>query len=185
MASAVDICKRALEKLGAATITALSEDSREARACNRVYETVRDSLLRAHPWNFAIERTSLAAHTDAPAWGYARKYQLPSDCLKLVRIKDDPDYRLEGRYIHTDEAAPLYIAYIKRVEDPEQFDALFVEAFASRIAAELAEEITQSNTKKQTVIEDAKAAIREAKRVDAQENPPEDAGDTDWWDARL
>lgn len=185
MASEVTICKRALEKLGAATIAALSEDSREARACNRVYETLRDSTLRAHPWNFACTRDSLAAHVDAPAWGYDYKYLLPSDCLKLVSVKDDPAYELEGRYILTDASAPLYIRYIKKVEDPEQFDALFVEALAARIAAELAEELTQSNTKKQTAMEDARAAMREAKRVDAQENPPVDLGDTDWWYARL
>ena len=56
MASEVDICNRALSKLGAARITSLTEDSVNARACNAMYESVRDAELRAHPWNFAMKR---------------------------------------------------------------------------------------------------------------------------------
>lgn len=189
--SDVDICKRALVKLGADTITSLGEDKREARACNRVYDTCRDALLRAHPWNFAIARTNLAADPTAPDWGYDYKFQLPSDCLKLLEVREDDgaaittEYQLEGRMILSDHAGPLYIRYIFQETNPAQFDSLFVEALASKIAFELAEELTQNNQKKITAGEDLKMAMREAKRIDAQENPPEDNGDTDWWDARL
>ena len=54
MPSVVDICNEAMDLLGAATITALTENSKEARLCNRRFPTVRDQVLRAHPWNTAI-----------------------------------------------------------------------------------------------------------------------------------
>ena len=59
MPSVVDICNEAMDLLGAATITALTENSKEARLCNRRFETVRDQVLRAHPWNAAITRKAL------------------------------------------------------------------------------------------------------------------------------
>ena len=61
MASEVDIANRALQKLGAESIVSLTQDSENARACNLCYEPIRDAELRAHPWNFAIKRASLAA----------------------------------------------------------------------------------------------------------------------------
>ena len=59
MPSVVDICNEAMDLLGAATITALTENSKEARLCNRRFETVRDAVLRAHTWNVAITRAEL------------------------------------------------------------------------------------------------------------------------------
>ena len=61
MPSVVDICNEAMDLLGAATITALTENSKEARLCNRRFSTVRDATLRSHSWNCAIARADLAA----------------------------------------------------------------------------------------------------------------------------
>ena len=54
MATEVSICSNALRKLGDDPITSLTEDTERARLCNAFYNTARDSLLRSHPWNFAI-----------------------------------------------------------------------------------------------------------------------------------
>ena len=51
MASVVQICNSALNQLGASSITALTENSKNARICNERYETVRDAVYRSHPWN--------------------------------------------------------------------------------------------------------------------------------------
>jgi hypothetical protein len=91
---------------------------------------------------------------------------------------NNKDWQIEGKKILTDDDAPIYIRYIYDVEDPNEFDALFSEALSSKIAMELCEEITQSNSKLQAVSEMYKAAIREARRINAIENvaakPPED-----------
>lgn len=57
--TSVDICNAALIKVGAETITALSDNNKRARACNERYADIRDVVLAAHPWNFAIGRTQL------------------------------------------------------------------------------------------------------------------------------
>ena len=84
MASVVDICNRALQKLGAESITSLTQNTENARACNSCFEFLRDAELRAHPWNFAIKRAQLAADLTPPEFGYDLRYQLPSDYLRLL-----------------------------------------------------------------------------------------------------
>ena len=86
MPSVVDICNEAMDLLGAATITSLTENSKEARLCNRRFETVRDAVLRAHPWNAAIARADLAQDSATPAFGFSFQYTLANDpyCLRVV-----------------------------------------------------------------------------------------------------
>ena len=86
MPSVVDICNEALDLLGAATITALTQNSKEARLCNRNYELVRDSVLRAHPWNTAVTRKNLPQDATAPDFGFTYQYTLPTDpfCSRVL-----------------------------------------------------------------------------------------------------
>lgn len=199
MASQTAICNRALTKLGAARILTITDDVKAARELNSMWDIVRDAELRRNLWNFAMARTSLAALADAPAWGFTYQFQLPSDFVRIVQvgefyyISNLTDYRtmpeapfqVEGLRLLTDYTAPLKIRYVQRIEDTAQWDALFVEAFASRLAYECCEAITQSSTKKEEVWMDYKQAIREAKLVDAIENPPEPLPDDAWLLARL
>lgn len=192
MPSAVDICNLALQRLGAKSISSLTEDSTAGRECNRVYEHARDSELRAHPWSFARERVSLAADSTAPAFGYANRYKLPTDYLRILPHNGQRDGRpaqddlqIEGGYILTDDTAPLKIIYIKRVTDPNQFDQTFTDLLVARIARDIGEKVTQSNTKisnAQTLYENAK---QEARKVNAFERPPQLAPQDPWITARL
>jgi hypothetical protein len=190
MASDVDIANRALQKLGAARITSLTEDSVQARACNLCYEPLRDAELRAHPWNFSIKRAQLAADATAPLFGPATAYTLPVDFLRL--LPPDPvtnyntlDWKIEGKKILTDETGALDVRYIYRVTDAGEFDALFIEALSARMAVEMCEELTQSNTKAQLMREDYKSALREARKLNAFENIPAEQQDDTWITARL
>lgn len=183
MASEVEICNRALQRLGSKRIVSLSEDSVAARACTVAYQVVRDAELRAHPWSFAIKRASLAADAVAPDWGKQNAFTLPSDFLRLLPTYAERnglwiDHVIEDGKIYTDETAPLYIRYVYKVTDPNKMDVLFREALAVKLAFELCEELTQSNTKKDGLSVDYKTAIREARRTNAiekiAEQPPED-----------
>lgn len=186
MPSVVDICNEALDLLGAATITALTQNSKEARLCNRNYELVRDAVLRAHPWNVAVTRANLAADATAPAFGFSHQFTLPTDpfCLRVLSFWDsnvDNDiaaydsnvmYKIEGRKILSNEAT-CNIIYIGRVEDTEQFDSLLSSTIAHRLAAETAYAITGSGTVAQTMNALYEQRLREAKSIDAMEGYPE------------
>lgn len=190
MASDVEICNRALQKLGAKRIVSLDDDSPNARACQAAYEPVKRAELRAHPWNFAVQRAELAADATAPAWGRANSFQLPSDCLRILPDypednRNSHDWQIEGRKILTDDTDPIYLRYIYDVTDPNEMDPLFREAVSAKLAIELCEELSQSNTKKDTLRDDYKEIIREARRTNAIENvaaePPQDS----WLSVRV
>lgn len=183
MASTVEIANRALQILGAKRIVSLTEDSRNARAISAAFEPVKRAELRKHPWGFAIKRVQLAADATAPLFTRSNAFPLPSDFIRL--LSPDPevnmadlDWIVEGRSIITNDSAPLDVRYIYDVTDPNLFDTLFRESLAAKLAEQLCEEITQSNTKIATAQAFYKDAIAEARRTNAiekvAEQPPED-----------
>lgn len=192
--SDVSISNLALQKLGAARVVSLTEDSPQARECNACYEAMRDLELRKHRWSFAIVRVALAADATAPDFGPARYFSLPADFLRLLEPDDNENYntldwRIEtkdnGKKIATDSASPLNIRYISRIEDPTLFDAAFVETLACRMAIQMCEKLTQSNTKAAAVAEQYKDALREARRANAIEVVSAESPVDTWVTARL
>ncbi|MFN0043752.1 MAG: hypothetical protein ACKVSF_11145 [Alphaproteobacteria bacterium] len=184
MASQVGIVNAALIKLGEATITSLDENSKPARLANNVFEDLRDAVLQAHPWNFALARAELVADVAGPSWGHAYAYALPAVpayCLRVLAIENAAaDWRVEGRRILTDEGAPLRILYLKQVTDPNEYSALFRECLAARLAAELAEPLKQSVSAAETMRAVYERKLAEARTADAQEGTP-DSIEADAW----
>jgi hypothetical protein len=200
VASQIDIVNWALIKLGSETrITALTDNNKPARIMSPLWDVVRQAELRAHFWSFAIMRASLPSGGTAPTWGYANNFPLPTGYLRMVQVNDiyavpslmdyvqgdNSLYAIEGKNIVTDLGAPLKIRYIADVADPGQFDALYSEGLAAKLAFEACESITQSNTKKAALAEDYKAIIRRAVLTNAIERPPQSIADDSWQIGRL
>lgn len=187
MSSDVQICNVALAMIGEPAILSLTEDSKPGRACNLIYNDIREAVLRDHHWNFAMERVELAQMTSTPSWGYSYQYQLPSDCLKVVRMDpegNDIKFRIEGRKLLTDESS-VYILYVKDVTDPTQFDPLFREALSNRLAAELAVSITGNLELSDYQRNLYTMKLNAARSVDAQEGTPEGLEADLWLNSRL
>lgn len=182
MASDLDICNRALTKLGQKRIAALSEQSVSARTLNANYSLIKLALLRKYVWSCAIKRDALAADAEMVSWGRARSFTLPADWVRMAEDYQEDntlekDWVIEGKKVYTDDTAPLYIRYVSNVLEADM-DSLLVEALACKLAFELCEVITESNTKKASLKDDLKDAINDAKRANAIEKqaelPPED-----------
>jgi hypothetical protein len=186
MASVIDVCNRALDKLGQNPITSLDDGNKAANLCTRSWPIVRDQVLREHPWNFAVKRKILSPSTTLPEWGFAYQHPLPSDCLRLIEIYNmsSDEYVVEGKYILAD-TDKVYIRYITRIEDPNIYDALFVDLVALRLAFEMVEGLTQSTTKKDWLWEEYKDALTRTKKADGQENPPVSFETDPWLSARY
>lgn len=169
MASSVDIANIALTMLSASRITSLTDNSENARRINAIYDHERDALLAEHNWNFAREQAQLSLLSDTPTlgnWDYI--YQLPSDCLRIIRMEYDYNFSRYGNKLYTN-ATEAKIDYIKRITDDGAFSSLFVKAFACRLALELSYGITESSTQTEAMSRRYKAALDEAKWSDAQE----------------
>lgn len=186
MTSKTEIANWALLKLGAGRISNIDTESDEkARILKSIYEPVRDSLLQKYPWKFCLKRDALTPDTDAPAWGYAYQYTVPSDYLALRSIEDDPEYTLEDGKILTDAGTSLYIRYHRRVTTEASFHPLFVEAFVCKLAWEACERITQSSSKKDDMTKQFSFAINEAFTADAIEASMEELPESSWLEARV
>ena len=94
MASAVEICNRALGRIGVDQfIEDFDDPNARARACRLHYEPCRDETLEDFPWNFAqsVTALSLVADVEVPGWQYVYRY--PAHCAKVHRVTDEAGNR--------------------------------------------------------------------------------------------
>lgn len=185
--SKVAIANLALQKLGAKRIESLTQDHPNARSINACFDAVRDTLLRQYDWSFAIKRGSIAADGDGPTWGDWDRFSLPNDFIRLLRDNETgqaPDWKIEGQYILSADGAPLEIRYIARIEDPNFYDACFVDALAAALAFQCCEEITGSTGKQDRARADKMDAIAEGYRTGAIEKDGQDSPEDEWVAAR-
>ena len=181
MASVIQICNSALNQLGAGSITALTENSKNARLCNERYETVRDAVYRSHPWNCLIKRVQLAQDSDTPAWGFSYQYTLPSDCLRVLQITDyDADYKIEGRKLLIN-VSEVYLLYSAQITDVNELDVLLRETISAGIASDIAYAITSNLQVAKLMTEKYSLKLSEARHTDASEgyNTDPTLGNTD------
>ena len=192
MASIVDICNSALNLLGASTISALTEDSKNARLCNQRFEPVRNRVFRSHNWNCLITRIQLAQDTTGPVVEYTYGYTLPTDCLRVLKIhngttdsiESNLDYKVEGRKIVTNEGT-IYLVYIALDTDPNTYDSYLAESISHQLAADLCYAITNNSTLANNYMARADERLREARFIDATENSLDTIESGEFTDARL
>lgn len=182
------VANHALQKLGAGLISSMDEDTREARTVKACYSILRDRELRAHSWNFSIKRVALAPSATVPAFGFAKAFPLPADCLRILPPARDVDWTIENingaAHILTNEGTVIYLRYVARITDEAAFDELFVDMLACKIAWHCCETITQSNQKKADVMQEYKDARAEARRINAFEQASPQEPEPPWLAAR-
>jgi hypothetical protein len=183
----VGICNSALIKLGVGTITALTDNTRQAKIMNEQYAKMRDALLYDHPWNFAMKRATVSAddalEPDFDEFLYGA--ELPADCLRVWNsYYADEFYQIENGVIYSD-SEDLDIKYIAKITDPTMFSPAFCEALALKLAADCCYALTQSNSLKNTYLAEMAAYLPSARGADAQENPPYDFQQDLWLNSRI
>lgn len=187
-----DIANTALSRVGHnRMMTSYDDDATtEGNIVRLHYPRLRDALLRAHPWNFAIKRAALAPEGTAPTYEYGYKFPLPNDCLKVIRTRiesenTEDDYRIEGRYVLSNEAT-CSIEYIARVTDPAQFDAMFVDVLAWSLAAEIAMPLINDARAAENAARMFERKLVDARSIDGQEGTPrQPVAAYSWLTARL
>ena len=192
MASVVDICNSALNLLGASTISALTDDTKNARLCNQRYEPIRNRIFRSHSWNCLVKRVQLAKDSASPVVEFANQFTLPSDCLRVLKIhngatdsvKTDMEYKIEGRKVRTNEGT-IFLVYIALNTDPNIYDTNLQEAIAHQLAADICYAVTNNATLANTYMQRADERLREARFIDATENSVETIEANEFTDSRL
>lgn len=155
MPTPVEICNLSLSHLGVGKeIATLTEDSQEARACNRFFPIAVQTVLRDFPYPFANKFAAAQLVQEDPneEWGFSYRY--PSDCLKLIRIlsgvrNDNRQTRTPykighdsaGRLIYTDKR-DAQLEYIENITDTSKFPPDASMALSFRLAAYVAPRLT-------------------------------------------
>ena len=167
--SNISIANRALTILATDRIQDMPGTTEQGRKINAIFEDTRDAMLEEHNWNFAMKERELSLLSETPimdAWSLI--YQLPSDCLRVVKLEGDYPFAVYGNKLYTNSDDPR-IKYVSREEDPTKFSSGFIKAFASRLAADLAFGITQNATLAANLDAVAIRDLKEAKWSDGKE----------------
>lgn len=169
-ANEVAICNSALSKLGADSITSLSDTSKEAKLCNQQYSKIRDLLLYSHPWNFAVKRSVLTTNDNESAWGGFDEFDIPADCLRIIDIEvDDTEWQVESGKLYVKGQTEIGIKYISKVTDTTKFSVAFDELLATALAYELSYNLVQAVTVKQVLQQEYNLLLSDLRSFDSQE----------------
>jgi hypothetical protein len=190
MASKVQIANRALQKIGQRRIVDFNENSDRSNEIDACYEFVKNAELETNVWRFSIERVSIAAMSTAPAFGRDNQYQLPADFIRPAPIDPDishfpSDILWEGTKVLTNDVGPLQLRYVSSAVSEQTFSPLFVEALAARIAIEICEKLTGSNSKKDSLESAYTFHITKARSVDAIIRGPTESEVDEWIHTRI
>lgn len=158
MASEAEIYNMALLHLGVSKqIAASTEQSIEARSCRTFFSTVRDAVLRDFSWPDFVKTVTLGLIEEDPNDEWDFSYQVPSDCLRILRIlsgqrTDTRDTRVPYKTVYGASGTILYtdvedaeLEYVVRVEDTSRFRPDMVLAMSARLATYVAPSLTKGD----------------------------------------
>jgi hypothetical protein len=188
--SVIKIWNMAIVVIGEDKLAALDEDVKPAELAEVLWDGVRDSVLREHPWNCCMAQAELSALADKPVFKWAEAYQLPTDLLRIDGVyasdgSEIGDYVVQGKKILCNEGAPIFIEYVRREEDPQMYDPLLDQALAARLAAEIIYSLSGSTSQWQAMLTVYTNKLQTARGVDAREGKSESTATNDWLYARL
>ena len=111
---------------------------------------------------------------------------MPTDFLRLNQISDeDADYYIIGNRLYADTDT-LSIRYTYQNDDPTLYSAMFVTALATRLAAEICFNLTQSANKAQDVLNRYNGMdLYRAMSADSSQGTTETVSMSEWENARL
>ena len=182
--SKVEICNHALLKIGADTIASLDINQTDSEAvvqsaklCGILFDQALEETLRTYKWNSALKRSQLSRLTETPAFKFKYKYQLPSDCIRVMNVYDKADayddrtqWVVEGRTILCDYET-VYLCYVSRPDDVSQLDAFLTRAVIQNLAIKLSVPMQLDAAMQNNLIKEYEQVILPAARsVDTLEN---------------
>ena len=174
--SGVTICSNALQMLGAKPINDFNEKTEHARLANSLYPSVRDDLLRGHPWNCATTRVILAPLATPPTFDFGYQFALPGNWLRTLQVGEKGQaliYRTEGKQILANVTA-LPLVYIFRNDDESSWSTNLIELAELQMAAKMAYAVTKSSSVRDSFRDEFARAFKVAKAIDGQDDPPEE-----------
>lgn len=160
--NAVNICNRALAKLGGGedtlTIIALGDGTKTSDLCDLLYTPIRKEVQIRGKFQEITYYADLGAESsfsgEKAEWLYV--FDLPSGCLHVSKQTNEQYHRLEYPHevkqnklftntLSNDAGSSAYIEYIKNETDASLFSEEQVNCIVTKLAAELAPRIVKGD----------------------------------------
>lgn len=138
-----EICRQAILRVGSADL--FKPFGEPMSLATSLFDQTRNELLADFDWQFARIQTSINADLVAPAFGYAKRYLLPTGTLKVLRVNGvDEDenfgkWEIVGNYLHTDFSPSVQIEATSIVTDASKFPPVFANMLTVTLAMKLAQ----------------------------------------------
>lgn len=185
MASKIDICNRALLKIGQPSIMSLDDNSQLARLCLQEFDAALEATLRSYPWPFAIKRAELARQQDKPPFGPSFYYSLPSDSVRLVDVLTGGlPYQIEGTAVATN-AGSVAVRYVSKSIPISAMDAQTKDVIALMLATRLAITVTENPQLKDMLYAETQQVLAQARNTAAVEDYPQEPIEGAWLPSRV
>ena len=130
-------------------VTSLDDDTPLGRYMAREFGTVRREILEEYPWFRARVLVTLTELGDVPDFGFAAKYQLPSNCIRVWRVTQDDlfngaptKFKVFGTELHCDVPTELNVIYIKDLTNVGLWSAQMGRTFAAKMAMYASQNVT-------------------------------------------
>jgi hypothetical protein len=124
-------------------------------------------VLADAPWRFATAQIQITPLAASPTFDYTYEYQLPSDCLRPLDCEIDTWTVITGGLLVCNSPGPLNLTYIQKNTNESTWDPHFAEAFATRLARELALALVQSVPLKDDMDKTYMMQIKEARAMNS------------------
>jgi hypothetical protein len=138
-----EICRQAILRVGSAD--SFKPYGEPMALATSLYDQTRNEVLSDYDWQFARIQSSINADAAAPAFGYLRRYALPTGTLKVLRINGvDEDenfgkWEIVSGFIHTNEVSPIQVETIGIVTDVSKYPPVFLNVLIVTLAMKLAQ----------------------------------------------
>lgn len=167
--SALTIASNALILLGDQPISSFKDGDAGALIAAHLYDATYQSMLTETLWHFATRTALLAKLSAKPDNGYLSKFQIPQDCLYVVKTDTHTRYEIYEREIYTNTTS-LKIEYIYKVDEvnlPVYFAKALEYNLASLFAIPLTGNVSRAEFYRKLYIDE----LKKARRADASQRP--------------
>ena len=171
----IELCTRALIRLGANPIVGFDDGSAESEIAKVLYGATKNALLSSYPWSFATKQMELAVSSNNPIADYKYSFLLPEDCLIALSAGSNNrgrgvHFKILNGGLHTNHSniTLTYIAEIDEVDFPAFFDSILI----TKLAAEFSIPVTESTSRTEMLYSQAEKEITKARHIDAQQDSP-------------
>jgi len=171
----IELCTRALIRLGANPISAFDDGSAEAEIAYALYGSTKNALLSSYPWSFATKQVLLEESNNNPLADYTYAYDLPVDILRAISAGSGNrgrgiHYKILNGALHSNYRN-IILTYIAEISETD-FPAFFSSVLITKLASEFSIPVTESTSRTEMLYNLAEKEIEKAQQVDAQQDSP-------------